>query len=575
MRPVPKLRKKPFPEKELFTMANFTISYRLFIDPLGNEPEERRKIHSFFDLLAASGIGSLIDPPVKQTGTAGRLGYDPGRMFAAALLAFSIDGGRLRDIESRCRFDARFAYFMTPDPPSYATFCRFLNQYVLPHSEEIFSRITSAVCRKMGIDPRSDAFVDGTKIEANANKYKFVWKPARKMEELLRKAEAECAAFGVHASDGNDGHVARITELAGLMRLKLEASGIDPSALERGRGIRNPPLASAYMDCLSRVGKRTAYQEQCGICGSRGSYYKTDRDATAMCLKEDYYSGLGSNRHAGYNIQAAVSQGIVLSYYVSQDRSDYKTLPTLLERHKSMYGSYPSAVCADAGYGGSANYSFLKANGIRNFVKANTWEGEISGKRPALCRFGSSGEIVCLYGKTAPEIAPPRHPRSAKTRFFAVKSCYGCVYKEYCKKALKKKGKGRVFEIDPEYLSEKEEAYRNLLSAKGVERRVNRSIQVEGTFGILKQDRRYDRFRRRGLLKASMEIMLTLLGRNVRKYLRFVVTGKNPAFWKAPDGLEPERPHKISRTVRNGGMKKPKRQPNERARKEHRRKRKH
>ena len=66
------------------------------------------------------------------------------------------------------------------------------------------------------------------------------------------------------------------------------------------------------------------------ICGDRNSFYKTDKDATAMCLKEDYYSGLGSNMHAGYNIQIIVSKGIILDYYVGQERNDfYAFIPSI------------------------------------------------------------------------------------------------------------------------------------------------------------------------------------------------------------------------------------------------------
>ena len=42
--------------------------------------------------------------------------------------------------------------------------------------------------------------------------------------------------------------------------------------------------------------------------------------------------------------------------------------------------------------------------------------------------------------------------------------------------------------------------------------RVNRSIQVEGVFGIEKQDYGYTRFRRRGKEKVEAEMMLSLLG---------------------------------------------------------------
>ena len=49
-----------------------------------------------------------------------------------------------------------------------------------------------------------------------------------------------------------------------------------------------------------------------------------------MCLKEDYYSGLGSQMHAAYNTQIVVCRGIIVFYYLSQDRSDTRTLiPTL------------------------------------------------------------------------------------------------------------------------------------------------------------------------------------------------------------------------------------------------------
>ena len=55
------------------------------------------------------------------------------------------------------------------------------------------------------------------------------------------------------------------------------------------------------------LSKVLEYESKEEICGpNRNSYYKTDHDATAMCLKSDYYSGLGTNMHAAYNIQSLV-----------------------------------------------------------------------------------------------------------------------------------------------------------------------------------------------------------------------------------------------------------------------------
>ena len=282
-------------------MSNFSIKHPLFIVPFENVAEGRAEIEFFMSLLADSGIDCYFSDWKKKTEKAGRPECDPYMMFAAALLSFSLDGGRLREIESKCRYDIRFLYFMTKDKPSYATFCNLLNKCVLPNADAIFSRITATICRRMGIDPNSEVFVDGTKVEANANKYKFVWKPDRKMDRLLEKAESECAALGIHADGGIVGHVGRMTALVGLLEEKLASQKIDISSIQSGKGIRNPAEVKTYLRCLGHLRKMAVYQEQVEICGkNRNSYYKTDHDATAMCLKEDYYSGLGSKMHAGY-----------------------------------------------------------------------------------------------------------------------------------------------------------------------------------------------------------------------------------------------------------------------------------
>ena len=52
----------------------------------------------------------------------------------------------------------------------------------------------------------------------------------------------------------------------------------------------------------------------------------------------------------------------------------------------------------------------------------------------------------------------------------------------------------------------KKEATRNLLSPKRIEMRVNRNIQVEGVFRIIKQDYGRDRLQRRGIIKVKLEI---------------------------------------------------------------------
>ncbi len=560
-------------------MQNFSTKRKLFVVPLEDEPEEEKSLEAFMTLLAESGVSSFFEGWKDKTVRVGHPECDPCLLFAAALLSFTIDGGRLRTISDDCRYDLRFVYIMGGEKPSHATFCNFLNQCVLKNADAIFTRITSCICSHMDINPCGEVYVDGTKMEANANKYKFVWKPTRKMDRLLEKTLALCEENGIQVSNQEKGkkesgyHVKRMAEIVDSIKAEIIKQGENPEDIKGGKGKRLKPIEKAYLRAMAGLEKMLEYDEQNGICGeNRNSYYKTDHDATAMCLKEDYYSGLGSNMHAGYNVQASVTKGIVVSYYVSQDRNDYKTLTPFMEKHKLHYGSYPEAVTADSGYGGSVNYAFLKDRGIKNYVKTNTWEGEISGRRPALYHLDDDGAIRCLNGRAAAKIDAPRHPGGKGNEFYVVKNCRSCPYRKYCRKFTKKKTGPRIFEINMEFLMEKKEAFENLLSPHGIELRVNRSIQIEGTFGIMKQDFMYARMRRRGLDKTNMEIMLNFLGMNIRKYLRYVRTGRMPEYWKAPENLKKEEPRKISRTIKKGGMKKPKKQPNEIAKKSKKRK---
>ena len=85
-----------------------------------------------------------------------------------------------------CLFDLSFLYINNQETPSYVTLSKFLNNIVVKHFEIIFAKITSAILNKYQI-PTDDCFIDGTKIEANANKYKFVYKPTTFKNNLFDK----------------------------------------------------------------------------------------------------------------------------------------------------------------------------------------------------------------------------------------------------------------------------------------------------------------------------------------------------------------------------------------------------
>ena len=175
----------------------------------------------------------------------------------------------------------------------------------------------SAMVRKYKIDV-SDAFIDGTKLEANSNKYKFVWKP-RKKHDRLNEGLRTIISTHFDLPDGKREFISQ--EVAGFLsrlRTKIKNMGL---AVVSGTGHRQAQIVRDFHSLEKMLLKTLQYEEIEAICGpARNSYYKTDRDATAMCLKEDYYSGLGGNMHAAYSLQILVAKGLILDYLVSPHR---------------------------------------------------------------------------------------------------------------------------------------------------------------------------------------------------------------------------------------------------------------
>ena len=322
----------------------------------------------------------------------------------------------------------------------------------------------------------------------------------------------------------------------------VKKQNINIEEVKVGRGHRNPKIVSDCLLLSSYLLKLLDYEEKEEICGpQRNSYYKTDHDATAMCLKEDYYSGLGSNTHAAYNFQIIVSKGIILSFYVSQDRNDQYALIPAIEKFYELYNFYPKRLCADAGYGSLRNYQFIIDKGIENYIKFADWSRVVSGEIYDLYHFDEDGNLVCLNNKIALKTRLYGNRRAHKSGFlYVIESCAYCRLKKFCQAKLKEINNYRIFEANYDYFKLRKQVTESLLSPKGIEMRVNRSSQVEGAFGVIKQDMDYERARRRGLENVSLEFMLTCLGYNIRKLFLLIEGKAKLDYWKAPEDLKPE-----------------------------------
>ena len=107
----------------------------------------------------------------------GRPKCDAQKLLKVILFAFMEHGiSSLRDLEKLCRTDIRFMYLLDDmKAPSFATFGNFIRNELTTSVEQIFNDINQYIFDADKVD-LDHAYIDGTKIEANANRYTWVWK---------------------------------------------------------------------------------------------------------------------------------------------------------------------------------------------------------------------------------------------------------------------------------------------------------------------------------------------------------------------------------------------------------------
>ena len=461
--------------------------------------------------------------------TTGRLRYNPVNMLKTVLFGFMTSGYcSLRELEDNCKVNIRFMYLMDHQTPSYRTFGYFINEILQDKIENIFNDINHAIFNDEHVDLQH-LYIDGSKFEANANKQTWVWKKAtekfryklyEKITAEIEEINAEIAWSGVQITTNPEYVPDYLNEIVEQLVLLWE---LDTSTFVYGSGKRKSKEQRHYEHLTTFCQKLQEYMQKIEICGpNRNSYSKTDNSATFMRIKTDY---MGNDQLLpAYNVQIGVADEYIAVVDVNHYRSDMDCFVPLMEHFKQTYGFYPKYPVADAGYGSYNNYIFCEQNGIEKYMKFPMFKKETKDQkyhedpfRAVNFRIDEQGVMRCpndkafhfLYRKN---VRGNQYGR--KEELYECEDCSGCPYAEKCKKT----DKNRTVRINQELTSMHQEVIENLESIHGALLRMNRSIQAEGTFGIMKNDRWYKRIVRRGIHSVKLEVLLVAIGHNLYKY---------------------------------------------------------
>ncbi len=438
-----------------------------------------------------------------------------------------------RSMELNCKRDINFMFLLEGAPaPDHATFARFRSIHFAPCSKRILAEMSNTLF-DLGEISGETIFIDGTKIEASANKYTFVWKKAvtKNQEKLLIKLAdfvAECEQlYDIKIVYGSTIKMKHVKKLRKKLYTLKESENV---VFVHGIGKRKTPLQKRIETLEDYLSRLKEYNQKIHICGERNSYSKTDRDATFMRMKEDAM-GNGQLKPA-YNLQHGLDSEYITWLTIGLQPTDTTTLiPFLKDAENHLKFKYKN-ITADAGYESEENYQFLESNGQISYIKPANYEISKTRKyrndigKIENMEYDEEVDVYTCRNDKKLKVHNIRHSISktgyvSEKTIYKCENCDACPYKKECIKGNNCKTpldeRTKTLQVAKTFLKYRQEDLERILSEEGMLFRTNRSIQAEGSFGDLKQDMQFRRYLSKGTTNVLAESTLLAMARNINK----------------------------------------------------------
>ena len=451
----------------------------------------------------ASVISEFVDSIpneviLETTSNTGRPAYHPAMMLKILLFAYSRRVFSGRKIERMLEENLPMMILADNRKISYHTINNFRSS---DHANKVikqcFVYFTSLLDE--GLIRENAVFIDGTKIEADANKYTFVWKKA--VEKYHAKLKEDVSAL--------------YDELINKEVVKAMAE--------------EEVQTSQVLEILAQETEKEIEKISEEIFAGRNSYSKTDHDATFMHMKEDHMRN--GQLKPGYNIQAATTNQYIVDFALFPNPTDFRTLEPFLEQMESrgILDKFQNIV-ADAGYGSEYNYTLL--------------EEKYSDKNYQILYSLYDKEQTRKYKKDPTKIA--NWDYNEKDDYYIDKSgvrfnfkCYSQrkdratgmvrnfkIYEadefqlteELTQLAKTKTGRQRQIHYNPNWQYLKEKAKETLQSEEGKRIYGCRKSDVEPIFGHMKSVFGMRRTHLRGKKKVETDVGIMFMTMNLKKY---------------------------------------------------------
>ena len=466
----------------------------------------------------------------------GASSYNPRMLVKVVFYAYLQNVYSGRKMEQLLRRDVNFMWLSGMQHPDFNTINLFRKNRLTDVVDDIFTQVVQMLVdgKFVSLDVQ---YIDGTKIEASANKYTFVWKKAtktnqdkldKKVKAVLVEAERELNLELCEPSE----------EVMTSEEIKTRTDRIIAEMDEKG--ICDKRLRKAVNEVREEhAPKMKEYEDKLETLGDRNSYSKTDPDASFMRMKEDAMNN--GQTKPGYNIQISTENQFITHYSTSWRPTDWGTFINHMDTFKERYGRQSKEVAADSGYGSEENYEYLDINEIDGYVKYNMFHTELKRKTiknpflPEHLYYNEQDDyFVCPMGQHMTYVGDRQRVSDlgyvSHTKLYQAQNCEGCPLRGLCFK-----GKGnRVIDVNVKSRLYRDKAKEMLTSERGLYHRSMRPVEPEAVFGQIKYDSGFKRFHYRGNRLVRAEFATLAIAHNIKKMAARICAERNRQAAVAP-----------------------------------------
>ncbi|MHB9057188.1 MAG: IS1182 family transposase [Paludibacteraceae bacterium] len=449
----------------------------------------------------------------------GTTSFCPRMMIKVLFYAYMRNIYSCRKIEAALSENVHFLWLSGKQFPDFRTINDFRSKRLKHQIHSIFSKVVMMLV-ELGYVSLDVQYIDGTKIESASNRYTFVWRKSVERNKLKLEVKVDNIIKqiekGIQDDNRNDDQTPTPINSKILKERIKELNTNEKQSREEKKQVK---------ELVKHQAKLEEYERHLDTLGDRNSYSKTDPDATFMRMKEDHM-GNGQLKPA-YNVQISTENQFITNFGIYQNPGDTSTMIDYLDSFEQKYDRQSKEISADAGYGSEQNYDYMESKEIENYVKFNYFHKEQKQSfknNPFLADnlfYNPDGDFyVCPMGQKMGLIGRSQRVSDrgycSEISHYQAKRCEGCPLRGSCHKAKE----NRIIDINHNLLRHKKIARENLTSERGLMHRSRRPVEPEAVFGQIKSNRKFNRFRLRGLDGVAVEFGLISIAVNLSKMIK-------------------------------------------------------